>query len=84
MALAGTPPTTVRDGIVVLRRDNSLRSDENIVADCDSALILELTARVDEHALADLGVLPVVRKPTGSDLIATVDSVDCHSRFSMS
>ena len=47
--------------IVVQRRDDRLRSDENVVADCDASLVLELAARVNEHALADLRVLAAVR-----------------------
>ena len=35
--------------------------DKNIIANGDASLILELAAGVDEHALADLGVLPAVR-----------------------
>ena len=46
--------------IVVERRDDRLRTDQHVVADCDAALVLELTARVDEHALADLRVLSAI------------------------
>ena len=46
---------------MVERRNDCLRTDQHIVADFDSALILELASGVDEHALADLRVLAAVR-----------------------
>ena len=47
-------------GVVVERRDDRLRADENVVSNGYSALVLELTAGVDEDALADLRVLAAV------------------------
>ena len=47
-------------GIVVQCRDDRLRADENVVSNGYSALVLELTAGVDEDALADLRVLAAV------------------------
>ena len=47
-------------GVVVERRNDRLRANQHIVADCDPALILELASGVDEHAFADLRVLAAV------------------------
>ena len=58
--LGNHPAALLRVGIVVQCRDDRLRADENVVSNGYSALVLELTAGVDEDALADLRVLAAV------------------------
>ena len=49
-----------RIGQVVERAERGIVPDERIIADEDTPLVLKLTAHVDEHPFADMGVLATV------------------------
>ncbi len=52
--------TMLRVGIVIDSAERGIVSNQAVITDVDAALILKLTATIDEHAFTDVGVLAAI------------------------